>query len=105
MKARTIDIETIVKCYHSMVPTGHWFDRDTCRFFGCRLPRVAYVRDDGVSFFVTSEDNFDRTARLYTVRVQTNDGEIDTVGDFQAYRDGAIARRLARRLAESRLIG
>lgn len=105
MKARTIDIETVVKCYHSLVPEGHWFDRDTMRFFGCRLPRVAYVRDDGVAFFVTSEDNFDRTRKLYSVRVQTNDGEIDTVGQFQIYRDGTSARRLAQRLATGSLIG
>jgi hypothetical protein len=96
---KTVDIEIVIKRYHAAHPDGHWFDRDTLRFFGCRLPRTAFEALDGRRFFVTSEHNFDRTRRLFSVRVQGLDGDMDTIGEFQGYTDRATAVREAKRLA------
>lgn len=100
---RKVGMLTVKFCYHRAWPEGHWFARDTMRFFGSRLPAYAYEGGGGC-FFVTSEENFDRTTRLYSVRVQTPDGNIKTVGGFQIYRDRRSATNLARRLADCRLI-
>jgi hypothetical protein len=102
---KTTTIENVIKAYYRGRPDGHWFDKGTLRFFGCRLPQRAFIAENGARYFVTSEDNWDRTARLYTVRVQGLDGDMDTVGQFQCYSDRASATRLAKRLAECRLIG
>jgi len=96
---KTVDIEIVIKRYYAARPDGHWFDRDTKRFFGCRLPKVAFQAADGRRFFVTSEHNFDRTARLYTVRCQGIDGDMDTIGEFQGYSDRSVAVKEAKRLA------
>ncbi len=65
----------------------HWFDADTLRFFGSRISEASF---DG-RYFVTSEDNFDRSARLYSIREAMSDGQVDTVGDFQEYATRAQA--------------
>jgi hypothetical protein len=70
---------------------GHWFSADTMRFFGSKI-------ESGVingRYFVSSEDNFDRTARFYSVRVADDEGEIGTWGEFQAYETLAEARAAA----------
>jgi len=66
---------------------GHWFSADTMRFFGSRVLPTVY----GGRYFITSEDNFQRTEKLYTVRQAQPNGDIDTVGDFQAYATRAEA--------------
>ena len=61
----------------------HWFDKDTMRFFKCRLPRTAYVGPCGV-FFVSSEKG-PSEVRRYTVRQFSGPGEVKTVGPFNEY--------------------
>lgn len=80
------------------VHNGHWFDRDTMRFFSCRLP------DDnspliGGRYFVSSEQNsgvYD--PRLYTIREALSDGKVETIGEFQGYSTRREAERAAREL-------
>lgn len=75
----------------------HWFDRDTLRFFACRLPGGGFRAPDGRVLFVSSEKAPHGTRR-YTLRVMTASG-IDTVGEFQSYATraqayGAMVREL-----------
>ncbi len=58
-----------------------FFDNDTMKFWGSKVH--GEVR--GGKFFITSEDNYDRTARLFTIRCIDDAGMIDTVGEFQAH--------------------
>lgn len=60
---------------------GHWFDPDTLRFFRSRIDSTVY----GGRYFVSSEQYDDSTPRLYTVREAKPDGDVETVGEFQAY--------------------
>ena len=61
---------------------GHWFDKDTLRFFKSRiLPTVYHGK-----YFISSERYSSDTMRRYTIRVADENGSIDTVGEFQAYR-------------------
>lgn len=60
----------------------HFFDRDTMAFWGSRIETEPYKN----RCFVTSENNFDSTKRLYTVRQFGEDYQtINTVGEFQQY--------------------
>ena len=70
---------------------GHFFDRDTMKYWGTRIETGVFKN----GCFVTSEDNLDRTERLYTIRRFT--GElIYTVGKFQQYETKEAARKAAR---------
>lgn len=84
----------------------HWFDADTMRFFRTRLAQVGYESADGKVYFVTSDQNrgFGGTyPRLYSVRVLKGPGDIDTVGEFQAFRTGKTADRYARGYASGNI--
>ena len=76
----------------------HFFDGKTLGFFGSRIGRTLY----GGRYFVTSEDNWDKTARGWTVREVDWDGRIGTVGGFLAYSSHKEARAEAKRLATPR---
>lgn len=66
----------------------HWFDPDTLRFFGSRISESSW---DG-RYFISSEHNFDRSARLYTIREAMSDGSIGDAGEgFQGYATRAQA--------------
>lgn len=74
----------------------HFFDASTMRFFGSRVGYRIY----GGCYFVTSEqDNYGGGSRRYTVRVAYACGDIDTVGDFQAFDTHRQAVAFARDLA------
>ena len=59
---------------------GHWFSKNTLEFFRSEVYPKVY---DGC-FFITSE-KFEDHPRLYTIRQAKSNGDIRTVGEFQAY--------------------
>lgn len=59
----------------------HFFDKDTVKFWGSKVCSRVFKNN----CFVTSEDNFNRTERLYSIRRFTGDS-IETIGEFQAYK-------------------
>ena len=67
----------------------HWFSPSTMRFFGSKV----YPDLVGGRYFISSEENFDGTQRLYTLRMVTDEGLIDTVGDFQGFTSLRQARK------------
>ena len=72
----------------------HFFDAGSLRFFNSKISRQLY----GGCYFITSERYSDNTARLYTVRKATIDGQIDTVGEFQQYTSSRDARKAIKKL-------
>ena len=96
-KPRAIAMSDIRATY-SPGPGRHWFDRDTMRFFGTRLPRAGITGQGGV-FFVTSEQP-PHGPRAYSVRKLLGEGRIETVGDFCAM-SKYDATKTARNLASS----
>lgn len=84
----------------------HFFDADTLRYFGSRLPSHGY-QGSGEVYFVTSERRpRSNDARGWTVRVMHANGSTDDIGGFQAYGSSKAADRAAQRLAdESRAAG
>lgn len=96
-KIKTIPFSNVVEYYQRMQPNGHWFDADTKRFFGCRLPSTAYETTAGL-LFISSELDFDRVRRYYNVRRQKLTGDIETIGQFNAYRTRAEALNAVRNL-------
>ena len=90
-----IGMDEIEKAYEPGIGR-HWFDRDTMRFFKCRLPQYGYKGAGGV--FFTSSEQRPGGVRLYSVRRLVGPGKIATHGDFNAYTKG-VADRMARKLA------
>lgn len=62
----------------------HFFDKDTLAFFGSNVYNGLYTVA-GRQFFITSENNFNRTKKGYTIREAMPDGDIETVGEFLGY--------------------
>lgn len=56
-----------------------WFSRETMKFFGCKVYWNSLTKVNNYWFFITSEDNFDATQTLYSIRSVTPDYEIGTV--------------------------
>lgn len=68
---------------------GYFFTPDAMRFFNSRvLEGVYYGR-----YFITSEKFDSNSPRLYTIRMIDEERDIQTVGDFQAYKTPAQARK------------
>lgn len=69
---------------------NYWFSEDTMRFFGTKIETgVIYDR-----YFITSEDNFNRTERFFKVRKADDSGKIDTLfwdNDFETIEDAMTA--------------
>jgi len=87
---KTIQMSEVKEFYARSNPNGHWFDRDTVRFFKTKLPRVAYEGNAGVLFVTSETDPSGETA--YSVRRQLPNGDIETVGKFHSYKTSADAR-------------
>jgi hypothetical protein len=78
--------------YASLNPTGHWFDKDTIKFFSCTLAEGGRITPGGEILFATSEKP-PHGRRAYSVRVLRADGDIDTVGEFCGFGSWAAAER------------
>ncbi|MGO9964460.1 MAG: hypothetical protein ACLPUG_13680 [Acidimicrobiales bacterium] len=88
----------------------HFFDKDTCRFFGSRIGETLYAG----RYFITSEQQpgwrpcgsgwVHEHPRGWTIREAHQDGSVSTVGEFQEFatRSAALAAlRWPVRLAEA----
>ena len=65
---------------------GHWFDKVTMRFFRSRLSETLYFGKE-VIYFVSSELGPHQDKRRYSIRSYNPEtGDINTVGEFQAYK-------------------
>lgn len=71
---------------------NNWFDRATMKFWKSRIH--GGIR--GGKYFITSERDFRDITRFYSIREASEDGDIKTVGEFQAYRSLDAAREALR---------
>ena len=78
---------TIDEIKHANEEAGkYFFSPSTLSFFRSRTLCKTFAGPDGVVYFVTSEQFDEDSPRLYTIRVfDPEDGDVDTVGAFQAY--------------------
>jgi hypothetical protein len=95
-------IDDLKRHYYQMNPNGHWFDKDTMRFFKCRVAERLEFSPCGKIYFYTSEKGpMDNSPRRYSVReYDPATGNIETVGlGFCAYKTLAAAMAAGRKLA------
>lgn len=73
----------------------HFFSPSATRFFSSRYPRVAYMTNDhAYAYFVTSEQDYPRTPRMYTIRrMSYASGNVENVSDMMAYTNSKSATR------------
>lgn len=63
-----------------VIKSNKWFSYETMRFFGSSILWSTLTPMGKDWLFITSEDNFDKTQRLYSIRKATNeDGVTDTL--------------------------
>lgn len=78
---------------------GHWFDKETMRFFKSRVYSDIYPGKDGKVYFVSSEQgpvgNRGYSIRRYDVATDC----ISTEGTFMVWKTLAAARAAAKRIA------
>ncbi len=64
------------------VKGNYFFDPDTMRFWHSKVHGGLILG----KYFITSEDNYDRMSRLFSIRaINWTNGAIDTVGAFQQF--------------------
>lgn len=97
---KEIGIEEVIKAYNPG-PGRHWFDADTMRFFRTQLSGSAFEGPGG-TYFVSSDKHPCRSGwcRRYSVRQFAGEGEIETLGEFGGYKNGAAAKRAAIKAAK-----
>lgn len=93
---KAVSMGEVKEFYARNNPDGHWFDKDSMRFFKTKLPRNAYQGNGGVTF-ITQETNPSDETR-YTIRRQKHNGAIETVGEFHSYRTREAAMEAMRLL-------
>lgn len=72
----------------------YWFEPDTLRFFRSRVASHAYKSTDGAKAYLVSSEQGPDMPRRYSVRVcDLATGRIDTVGEFQSYKNHQKASR------------
>lgn len=72
-----MNLEEAIRIYN--MNGGHFFDNDTMDFFGSAIESNLFDN----RCFVTSEDNFNRSERYFTVRRFSEDyTKIQTIGKF-----------------------
>jgi hypothetical protein len=70
----------------------YFFSKDTMRFFNSRVSSKTFLRNDGSTLFVTSEQHGNEQ-RCYTIRLANLDGTISDFSKFQEYATLAQALR------------
>lgn len=95
----TVPMSRVKAAYAFYFKEGHWFDRESCRFFKTRLPRSAKMlvpseAGEAVYMFISRETN-PSGVTAYSIRhIDCNTRRVETVGrGFHAYdsRDAAAA--------------
>jgi hypothetical protein len=72
--------------------SGYWFAPSTLKFFGSRIYWHTLTETNGGYLFISSEDNFDRTERRYSVRFVNRGYDFDTLGESDGYETLAGAK-------------
>ncbi len=76
-----------------------WFSQPSMHWFGTLLETPVYPVADG-AYFVTSErDTGADRPRKWSVRFCSDDGSVETIGEFQQYETSTEAHRAARGVA------
>ena len=98
-----LPIHVLIREYYEIKPGGHWFSKDTMRFFKSRLPDYAYLKGNN-AYFITSESDFSGSNRLYSIReFNRNTGQIETIGEFNSMTKTEARRELAHNILNYRI--
>jgi hypothetical protein len=59
--------------------SNNWFSKENLKFWGSRIYWNTLCQIDGNWFFITHEDNFDASQKLFSIRSITPKGDFETV--------------------------
>lgn len=81
----------------SLAHGNHFFTEDTMKFWGSKVVAGMFKNNT----FVTSEDNYDRSQKLFTARqYDWKKHEVKTIGEFQQFVNLEDAVRFAKQYKE-----
>ena len=91
---------SLTNCYSiddvKRLHTKYFFSKDSMRFFNSRLVNEVYPSNHGKVYFITSEKYDYKSPRLFTLRaIEVTTGNIDIIGEFQAYTSKSTAETMA----------
>lgn len=76
------DAQQLSNTFYHLNPRGHWFDKDTMRFFNTRVQHSLIKTVNKVVYFVTSEKYLDDPRRYSLRSMSLVTGNMDTIGEF-----------------------
>ena len=77
----------------------YWFSHGAMRSFKTRIESAVYSG----KYFITSEDNYNGTKRLYSIRQASANGYVGTVEDFNKFHTLEDAREQVRAIVKAEL--
>ncbi len=77
----------------------YWFTHSAMHSFGTKIESSVYSG----KYFITSEDNYNGTKRLYTIRQASSNGYVSTVEDFNKFHTLEDAREQVRAIVKAEL--
>lgn len=81
---------------YNEISGGHWFDKDTMRFFRSRLPDYSYLKGEKAYFITSEQGPCSNNERKYSIRCfDRTTGSIDTIGPFNEMSRQEACRELA----------
>ena len=75
----------------------HWFSPDTKRFFKSKIDNVAYKKGNK-AYFISSEKGPDEIRKFSVREADLDTGEVNTVGEFQAFTNRKDAMKRLREI-------
>ena len=96
-----VPIQDVIKRAEANASEQHWFAESAMKFFNTKLPDSALMDCEGRAWFVTSERRVGGERR-YSVRVQTPNGRVSTVGEFMAHPSYSTANKVCRDYADGK---
>jgi hypothetical protein len=88
------DPQQLSNLYYYLNPNGHWFDRDTMRFFKTRISDRHIKTVDKVVYFIASNRFNTRTPRTYKLQsMSLATGNVDNLSPTEGETRGTAINR------------
>jgi hypothetical protein len=77
--------------------SNNWFSKENLKFWGSKIYWNSLCNFDGNWYFITAEDNFDRSEKLFSIRSVSPKFDFETI-EWQTLNDLPAARKRLKEL-------
>lgn len=82
MKPHTLTVSQLKALYAERNPSGHYFDRDTMKFFASKIHKARILQNGDIVFITSEKAGFRSEEPKRNVRKLSMNGKIETMHDF-----------------------